>query len=538
MKVVNIQEKHVQALITALLVTELCGTGLGIVINYKYTRTSFFPNGTPNPPEKSGQIFASLSIVCASICSANSATSFSLLNQKHGRFWCATNISSTTGSQNKAFVLELELDKQVKSKNSQLDHARKWRNLTKVEGNARMKIASFLRTNGIGANNRMNRTKEIEITRNVSSGTSRPALNYKKGSTLQTNKRKPNTNTKVFPGNKKVQEDLSSTREEKASAYFATYGGPKNHLQIAHLYDDTLSQNCFDNMERWLSYPAVIPELGSEQSRALKPTVLSFQGMVVICGGNVQDKATRTTYPLKTCYSWQGTSAKMQSFASLSWPRVWGEAFLNKDGSSFAIIGGRGKNPEFSNYFDIYKDGSFKLEKSKLPKMIEKPCIASNKEMEHVFIVSRARTGSAKLHQVNRNNYESITLESPSKNIAERYTCSIFSDKYMVITSIVKEGSRIMSQVFDIQMRSWTKVISDQASPCQDGGVQPNTLHYLTHNGTNQFLIFGGIQEISAVDPKTYRLFPSGGTLNSGIFVTRVRPLLISNEMAESVCNN
>ena len=81
-------------------------------------------------------------------------------------------------------------------------------------------------------------------------------------------------------------------REDKAFAYFATYGGPKNHLQIAHLSNDTLSKECFNNMERWLTYPAVIPGLGSEQRYAFRPTVLSFQGMVVICGGNVRDKVT------------------------------------------------------------------------------------------------------------------------------------------------------------------------------------------------------------------------------------------------------
>ena len=543
MKVTNIQERHFQALITVLFATHFCGTGLSIVINYKYTTTTHFYNNNQHLPQKQGLTLSSLQIACASICSPNSATRFALISLESTIFWCTGNISLAADISKHVCNIKLGLKTHFLNKEGHplsMQNAGKENNLSSDESqdkNAKIKNITFLRSDDMETLDGMK--QEREATSELSSRASVSTVDKKNGSSLQPNMRR-HTATKMASSTMAGKAILTG-KEEKASAYFAAYGGTKNHMQMVHLFNDTRSKNCYNNKERWVMYPAGLKALRTKQFSTIKTTVLSFRGMVIICGGNVFEKNNRIVRrPLKTCHSWQGINAKMQSFAKLSWPRFAGEPFVNEDGSAFAIIGGRGKTTEFSSHFDIYRDGSFRLEKSILPPMPDGCCIGSNKGMEKVYVVSIAKTGYSTLHEVNRNNYKAVKLESLSGILGLPFTCSIFSDKYLVISSVVYKGSLLRSQVFDIQIGQWTKIISDQKSPVGVGGKLPSKMHYLTYNDTMKIMIFRHVKDMFIVDPETYKLLPNttGSILGTEIDLQITRPVFVDNQMAESVCEN
>ena len=544
MKVKSIQERHVVALMTVLLATHFCDTGLSIVISYKYTTKTHFYNDNPHLPQKPGQTLSSLQIACASICNPYPATRFALISLESTIFWCIGNISLAADISKHVCNIKLGMNTHFlhKEKHPQPMHnAGKENNLASDQthdANTKMENITFLRTSNIETLDSMK--QEREGTSELSSRASVSTVDKKNESSLQPNMRR-HTATKMASSTMTEKATLTG-KEEKASAYFAAYGGIKNRMQMAHLFNDSLSKNCYNNKERWVMHPTVIPTFRTGQLPIIRTTVLSFRGMVVICGGNVFDKHNRKVrHPLKTCHSWQGINAKMQSFANLSWPRFAGEPFVNEDSSAFAIICGRGTTTEFSSHFDIYRDGSFRLERSTLPDMPEGCCIGSNKRMEKVYVVSRAKkSGPATLHQVNRNNFKSVMLESSSKKLGNPYTCSIFRDKYLVISSVVPKGSQLMSQVFDIHIGKWTKIIADQKSPVSLNGKLPFNMHNLTYNGTEKILIFRGIKEMFLVDPDTYRLSPNpyGSILRTEINIPGTRPVFVSNQMAERVCIN
>ena len=196
MEVVNIQDKLVKALITVLFAVESFGTGLGVVRTHKYKTTTYFRKGISDHSGKSGQILSSLRIACASICGPSSFTGFALINIECNRFWCTGNVSSTVNNPKQICSMELELGKHFNTKDSQLDHKGKWKNLTSFEecdGKTRIKNITYTRTDGIETNDIMNRIKERDPQKDLASGISSPALDYKEGSTLLPNRRKPNT---------------------------------------------------------------------------------------------------------------------------------------------------------------------------------------------------------------------------------------------------------------------------------------------------------------------------------------------------------
>lgn len=526
MKVTNIQERHVQALIIVLFATELICNGFGLVKSYKYKTETFFQSGTQVPPRKLAQTLSSLRIACASLCSPNSITSFALINIKSNRLWCASNKSLGSSNQNQMCNIKMRTDTLFKTKDLRLDHEGEKELIASIKekvASAGLINITYMKKSDNEAFNHVINEKQTkrEDKSSISFGDNAALLN----NTLQHSKNSQNPNTKIMN---------ISTRD----AYFAIFGNNRNLMQILHIFNDTLSQQCYNNKNSWVNYPAVLTKLGTKQRAIVRPTVLSFGGMIVICGGNVFDKKNRKYGPINTCHSWQDISAKMQSFANLSWPRFFGEAIVNEDSSAFAIIGGRGTTIQFSNHFDIYRDGSFRLEKSTLPKMSEGSCIGSGMGMENAYIVSRAKSGSTKLHQVNRNNYKAVMLDSPSNNLGMPYTCSIFRDKYLVITSIVRKKYQLTSQVFDIHTRAWTKVISVQKSPITDFGKVPFMMHYLAFNSTSKILIFSQTREMYLVDPYTFSLLPNSTEAQKRrkIWVGEARPVSISKKLAQSVC--
>ena len=541
MMVTNIQERHVRALILVLFTAQCFSTGQSIVTTHKYTATVNFYHGNSDPPQKLGQTLSAFGIACASICSPYSASSFAIINLESTSFWCIADIPKRVCNKElKMGPLFFEKERSLPS----MHNAEKEENLAPADrhdGNDRVKNITFVRTRYFEAHDRINKTlnwikQEREVTSEISSWAVVSTMKNQNESTLKPNIRRQ-TSTKLVS---RTMTGKMTGKEEKALEYFAVYGGAKSRLQMMHLNNDTLSQNCFKNMKRWMVHPVVKPTLGKNPMAIVRPTVLNFGGMVAICGGHAFDKKNETNnHPVQTCHSWQENSATMQSFANLSWPRYMGKSIVNEDGGSFAIIGGKGTTQRYSSHFDIYREGSFRLKRSTLPYMPEGCCIGSNKGMENVYLVTRAKNdGTTTFHQVNRNNYKSITLESPSKNVEKPYTCSIFRDKYMVISSIESKGLLLISQVFNIHIGKWTKIISNQKSPVSVKGKLPLKMHYLTYNETMKIIIFRGVKYMFLVDLDTYKPEPhvTGSILRTEISLQDARPVFVSYQMAESVC--
>ena len=482
MRVTLIQMWHVQALLLVLFVTKMFYISLGSVVSHQYSTKTSFNEGMSKAAHESGHGWASLRIACAATCSTTSGSKFALMTLKNLSFLCKRQILIASDEKRPGCNTVLRLGTLFYSKSQEA----------------------------------MDETGDLADRRVLKSGINKITFE-KDGNTKSTG---------VLTG-----------KEEQESAYFTNLDSFGRAMQILHIFNDTLSKKCFANRRNWLDYPGVSPDLGPGQNKITRPTALPFGDMVVVCGGYALKGAKK--YPIQTCHSWQENFSTMQSFANLSWPRFQGESFPIENGRSFAIFGGSGtSNDQFSNYLDVYRDESFSLKNTTLPKMPWGLCIGTQTGTENVYFVSVNSSQSNIFYKISKTNLNSEALEPPPKSLNYRFSsCSLFQDQYMVIVGFSRDGSKLVRQTFNIAAQTW-KIDTDQKSPRNFQGKYPNILHLLAYNQSTHVLIFNGVTNLYNIGPNNSKILPveSGGTVRDQVHISGTKPVFVKREIAENIC--
>ena len=278
-------------------------------------------------------------------------------------------------------------------------------------------------------------------------------------------------------GNRKSFGNGFKASSSSHSGYFTVLDAFRSRLQISHLGNSNLAKACVDNFKVWPLYPAYkkVDNTSEECCILGGVIVLSFNQMVVACGGKVVKRANKNfRYYENACYSWLGNNASMVHFANMSSARSFGVAFVIDD-KSIALIGGETHgNPEVHpNTFDVHREASgfqaINGSSGVLPKEIEYPCLVTFQNQEEMYMIANSTTPKKSFYvQINKRTLNIQTLQSPPINV-ERFSCT---GQYLqnistlaVVVSAIKTKGYFYTQVYTPDTDRWTVLKELLATP-------------------------------------------------------------------------